>query len=416
MVLNSNKNKKHLSIFSAVGIEIEYMIVNQATLDIMPIADKILEHFAGEICDDADLGATAISNELVKHVIEFKTNGPKEFTYQLSHDFHEAVQRVNAFLQSKQAMLLPTGIHPWFDPKKGVELWPHGDKKIYYCYDSIFDCQGHGWSNLQSVHINLPFANDAEFKKLHNAIRIVLPLIPALTASSPFVEGKKSGMIDTRLNFYRKNQEKIPEIIGNIIPEFIISQQNYQDVILSPAYAAIAPHDPEKILQYEWLNSRGAIARFDRMAIEIRVVDTQECPMADITLAFVIQQLIKFIIDKTDTYLTQPLTSIELKKIFMDCVRDGSAAMIDNPEFLAQFGLDLPKAITAKEFWILTAEKLRDNYLPDQVYKNFMLLIQSGNLAERILQITGENPAPAKLLATYQRIANCLVKNEFFLP
>ena len=43
-------------------------------------------------------------------------------------------------------------------------------------------------------------------------------------------------------------------------------------------YRAIDPLDTEGILQEEWLNSRAAIARFDRGAIEIRCMDTQECP------------------------------------------------------------------------------------------------------------------------------------------
>lgn len=409
-------NNKHLCIFSAVGIEIEYMIVDQKTLDILPISDKILTHFAGELTNEVALGETAISNELVKHVLEFKTNGPKAFVYEIQQNFHDTIKKVNAFLAAENAMLLPTGIHPWFDPNMGVELWPHGDKKIYYCYNSIFDCRGHGWSNLQSVHINLPFANDAEFKKLHNAIRIVLPLIPALTASSPFVEGKKSDWMDARLNFYSKNQKKIPEIIGQIVPEFVTSEQNYQDIILTPAYKAIAPYDSEGVLQYEWLNSRAAIARFDRMAIEIRIVDTQECPKADITVAYVIQQLLKFIIDKTDSYLTEPLESIELKEIFMNCVQTGSATLIENHRFLAQFNLDLPQAITAKEFWLTVAERIHQDYLPEDIYENFVKLIQNGNLAERILQATGENPNKTILLSTYQNLANCLAKNEFFLP
>jgi len=46
----------------------------------------------------------------------------------------------------------------------------------------------------------------------------------------------------------------------------------------------IAPFDPENILRHEWLNSRGAIARFERSAIEIRVLDIQECPAADLAV------------------------------------------------------------------------------------------------------------------------------------
>jgi hypothetical protein len=32
------------------------------------------------------------------------------------------------------------------------------------------------------------------------------------------------------------------------------------------------------VLRHEWVNARGAIARFDRSAIEIRVLDVAECP------------------------------------------------------------------------------------------------------------------------------------------
>ena len=50
-------------------------------------------------------------------------------------------------------------------------------------------------------------------------------------------------------------------------------------------FADIAPYDPAGVLQHEFLNSRGAIARFDRSAIEIRVLDVQECPQADTAIA-----------------------------------------------------------------------------------------------------------------------------------
>jgi len=54
--------------------------------------------------------------------------------------------------------------------------------------------------------------------------------------------------------------------------------------ILAPLYAEMHPLDPEGILCHEWLNSRGAIARFDRNAVEIRLVDVQECPLADLAI------------------------------------------------------------------------------------------------------------------------------------
>ena len=50
---------------------------------------------------------------------------------------------------------------------------------MYEAYDRIFDCRGHGWANLQAVHLNLPFSGDEEFGRLHAAIRLVLPIMPA---------------------------------------------------------------------------------------------------------------------------------------------------------------------------------------------------------------------------------------------
>ena len=57
---------------------------------------------------------------------------------------------------------------------------------------------------------------------------------------------------------------------GRVIPEPVFDKKSYEEQIFQRIYADIAPHDPQGILQHEWLNSRGAIARFDRNAIEIR--------------------------------------------------------------------------------------------------------------------------------------------------
>src|SRR5690606_34764896 len=89
------------------------------------------------------------------------------------------------------------------------------------------------------------------------------------------------------------NARRIPSISGLVIPEPVYTRADYERVILARAYADIAPHDPEGILQYEWLNARGAIARFDRQTIEIRVLDIQECPQADLAICAAIVQVLR---------------------------------------------------------------------------------------------------------------------------
>ena len=77
--------------------------------------------------------------------------------------FAAGVARVNELLAPHGARLMPGAAHPWMNPDTETRLWPHDDDTIYRAYDRIFDCRGHGWSNLQSMHVNLPFADDDEF-------------------------------------------------------------------------------------------------------------------------------------------------------------------------------------------------------------------------------------------------------------
>jgi len=83
--------------------------------------------------------------------------------------------------------------------------------------------------------------------------------------SSPIVEGKLTGLADNRLEFYRNNSKKIPRVAGRVIPEPVFDADGYDREIFQPMYAQIAPYDPEGILQEEWLNARGAIARFEEI-------------------------------------------------------------------------------------------------------------------------------------------------------
>ena len=107
---------------------------------------------------------------------------------------------------------MPTAMHPWMDPHAEARLWPHEYNAVYAAFNRIFDCRGHGWSNLQSTHINLPFRGDEEFGRLHAAIRLVLPIIPGVAASSPAADGRLSGLLDSRLDAYRSNARRIPSI------------------------------------------------------------------------------------------------------------------------------------------------------------------------------------------------------------
>ena len=277
---------QRLGLFQACGVELEYMIVDRATLDVRPIADELFRDAAGgsEYVGEFASGDVSWSNELVAHVVELKTTEPAKSLAPLADAFQAQVRRINELLAPHGARLMPGGMHPWMDPDRETKLWPHDSSEIYESFHRIFGCGGHGWSNLQSVHLNLPFADDAEFGRLHAAIRVLLPILPVLAASSPIVDGRVTGVLDARLDAYRENSRRIPSITGHVVPEAVFTEADYRDSILARLYSDIAPHDPQAILQHEWLNARGAIARFERNTIEVRVLDVQECPAADVAI------------------------------------------------------------------------------------------------------------------------------------
>jgi carboxylate-amine ligase len=161
--------KSPYHLFDGFGVELEYMIVDKNTLQVKAIADELLKHELGSIGSDYENGIVTWSNELVLHVIEIKSTKPEADLPSLEKAFAENVIRINKILEKWNAMLLPTAAHPFMNPFTDTKLWPHDNNEVYALYDKLFDSKGHGWSNLQSTHLNLPFHGDEEFAKLHAA-------------------------------------------------------------------------------------------------------------------------------------------------------------------------------------------------------------------------------------------------------
>lgn len=400
-------------LFDCVGIEIEYMIVDQRTLAVLPIADQVLVDDAGRPTSEIEFSEMAWSNELVAHVIELKTNGPAANVRGLANQFQRSVTAINLKLAEHGACLLPTAMHPTMDPKREMKLWPHDYNPVYATFNRVFDCTGHGWANLQSMHINLPFSNDAEFAKLHAAIRLLLPILPAIAASSPIVENAIAANRDQRMDVYRRNSRLVPEIAGQIIPEAITTGQEYQSQILEPIYAAMASHDPAGILRHEWCNSRGAIARFERGAIEIRVLDCQECPAMDLAIADLVIAVLKLMVRATWSELDEQLkiSTDSLSNVFLACIRDAETSVIQDPAYLRQLGIAEPK-MAAAQVWQHLIDSSQSLFDDPATAENLGVLSRRGTLASRILQAVGSDLNQWN--SVYQRLAICLATGQPF--
>ncbi len=402
------------SLFSCYGVELEYMVVRAVDLSVAPWADRVLVDAAGRPVSDVDRGPVTWSNELIAHVVEMKTSEPAPSFDGLAEGFAGEVRELNRRFAAHGAHLLPTAMHPTMTPGEAV-LWAHEFSEVYATFDRIFDCRGHGWSNLQSAHLNLPFADDAEFARLHAAVRLVLPLLPALAASSPFVEGRLTGLADNRLDFYRRNSAKLPALCGEVIPEPVYSWAEYEREIYASIAAQVAPHDPDGVLEPVYTNSRGAIARFDRGSIEIRLLDLQECPAADLAVLRTVVAVLKDLVAEAAVPLAvqQRVPVAPLKRLFDAAVAAGEGAAVTDPVLLAAARAKGP-SLTAGKWWRAQIERLDPLRGASPAERAALeTYVASGMLSRRL---TEAHQRGRTVDALYRELAELCPENAPFCP
>lgn len=405
------------SLFSVYGIEIEYAIVDRDTLDVRSLAPEALYAAAGDWVGDYDDGDIGWSNELVSHVLELRTNGPVPTLAGVAPQFRESVGRLNGILAEWNAALVPSAMHPWMDPRADTVIWPHEGAEIYQAYDAIFDCRRHGWANVQSTHLNLPFAGEEEFGRLMAASRLVLPLLPAIAASSPIADGKPTGMLNARLEHYRTNSLRIPSMTGGMIPERIFGIDEYMTRVLKPIGDAVKALDPAGVLGgNEWLNARGAIARFDRGAIEIRLIDSQEHPAADLAVAEAVTGVLRALVAETwsSGAAQREIEAEPLAELLMMAARSGPATELPPGNYRQLFGPPGAGARTLGDLWRGLAEATFTG--PAELEEPLQVILDRGTLAERILTATGARPDRARLFDVWRELTACLVEGRSFLP
>lgn len=420
-----------IHLFQAVGVELEHAIVDTSTLRVRPIADQLLKAAAalpGAVGDEEDspgwpgsvtLGEVTWSNELALHVIEFKTSDPARSFDGLADAFARHVAKANELLAPMGCMLMPTGMHPTMLPDRDFQVWPHGYSEVYEAFNRIFDCRGHGWSNLQSAHLNLPFHGDAadtdEFGRLHAALRVLLPVLPALAASSPVREGSPTGLMDTRLEVYRTNSARIPPATGRVIPEPVYTRGAYEERIFTPIYDAYAPHDPGGVLRHEWANSRGCIARFTRGTIEVRTLDVQECPAADLAICAGVSGVTRAIVEGRlgDLGELRAWGVDPLHAILLDHIRDADKAVIANTRYLSALGWR-GGPTTSAEFWHHLIELATPDLIAAPARVTLKAILDRGCLARRITRALGPAPGEGKIHEVYAELAACLGQNRLF--
>jgi hypothetical protein len=390
------------------------MLVDGDGLDVAPVADELLETTP----DEPASGAVDLRHHLALHAVELGCKAPRRTLDGLTDAFAATVCAANAKLGREGLRLMPTAMHPWLDPR-GAKLWPHGTERVVYeTLDDIFTCKSHGWANQQCLKIDLPFAGDEQFARLHAAIRFLLPILPGLASSSPILDGERNGRSDNRLLAYRGKCARVPSVIGETVPEAVGSIGEYHERVLAPLYRDLTPHDSEGVLRHDWVNARGAIARFDRSSVEARVLDVQEAPAMDIAFAALIVEVLKLLCAERwlDAAGMNRWQTVRLATLLDLAARQGEGAGVADKGYLRAFGYR-GSATELMGLWEHLIETVSAHgSLGSSTGRLLEHYLRHGTLATRIARAVGLAPARARLHEVYEQLCDALADGAPFAP
>jgi len=388
----------------ALGPEHEFSVVDES-LNPLPIVDRIMKDFHGRIVNFIEQPTFTFGKELQMHVMEVKPNKPFTSPVEFEETMHNAVLNLTEILaRGYNAHLLGTGMHPVLR-LTDTRVWPHRHRQIYREFSRIFNLQQHGWLNIQSFQLNLSYADEKSAMLMHNLLAVVCTYLPTLAASSPIFGGNLALSLDNRLRFYMTNQHEVPSIVGDVIPEYVNSFDEYRKEIIGRYTFDLAKTGANKlILGKDWVNSRAAIFRFDRKAIEIRVMDEQECIKSDVALSCFIRALLRGLIENDEGICVPHQV---LVRDFREVVKNGRGAEVRHP-----------KGRTAREIcrYLL---KVASEHSTDEERRYLSVVekrIAQGSLAEVIRKHVMKDARKAgmkeAIVNVYSRLGKSLIENQ----
>lgn len=276
-----------MQVGKQIGTEHEYSI-NDRDWNPLPISDKIIERISGAVEHEVSFGGIKISKELQKHALELIPARPGSLSFLEENLFRGLTELYRA--TNNEYKFLGLGMHPLLTLDR-TTYWDHDEQEYYHTYDRLFNIRQHGWLNIQALQVNIPFQSKEEMVVVFNRIRSLIPYLVAVSASSPFVEGRLTSYMDNRLVYYRENQRRIPSICNDILPERLESAKDYVKINRG-IYRELKSCGAD-ILCREWVNSRGLIVRFTRSCVEVKAIDEQECLRSDMAVTAFLMALLR---------------------------------------------------------------------------------------------------------------------------
>jgi carboxylate-amine ligase len=171
-----------------VGLEEEFAVLDPQTLDLVPRFEELRDAAAAS---DPVLAA-AITGELISSEIEI-VSGRGEDIHDALANQRDRRRRLFALAAERGVALGSTGTHPWADYRQQRNIDTEHYRRVV---------DGLGYvarrNNTFSLHVHVGVRDAERAVLVCDRLRPVLPVLLAVSASSPFLEG-----LDTRLHSAR---------------------------------------------------------------------------------------------------------------------------------------------------------------------------------------------------------------------
>ena len=189
-----------------VGLEEEFAIVDPASLELIPNFELLRDAAAADPALDS-----AIAGELIRSEIEIRSG------VGMGHEQARALQqdhrdRLFAVAAAHGCALAASGTHPWADYRDQQII----DTDHYRRVED--DLRWVAWrNNTFSLHVHVGINSLDRAVRVSDRLRTVLPQLLALSASSPFLDGRDSGLASVRSQIFTKSFPRcgIPESFGS---------------------------------------------------------------------------------------------------------------------------------------------------------------------------------------------------------
>jgi carboxylate-amine ligase len=188
-----------------VGLEEEFALLDPSSLELVGRFEALRDAAA----DDPPL-ARAIAGELISSEIEIRSGRGEELGMARSAQ-RELRRRLFALAADQAVELGATGTHPWSDYRRQHIIETDHYRRVEEGLKYV------AWrNNTFSLHVHVGIRGADRAVRVCDRLRPVLPLLLAISANSPFLDGSDSGLHSARTQIFTKSFPRcgVPDAFG----------------------------------------------------------------------------------------------------------------------------------------------------------------------------------------------------------